>query len=396
MPTPAGKRLVILAGVAAYVAVALGSGLDRLAVQYPALVRYVPHPLAAAALRARAAEILHGRNGREAIAAARAAVMADPADHRSAALLGAAYLAAGMQVPADRAFRTAARFGWRDPLTQLYLMEQALAVGATELAALRLDAVLRQNPHLPLRDMVLAKFEATDHGRTALAHRLALRPAWANQFMGHGGPLPAAVLRGRADVLRVVPGQVFGCEAAAPLINQQVRADTVRPARDLWDRYCQAGSASIADPEFRSLARRQRTAFDWNLASGGDFSAAPAPSPQTGLLARVSGASSRMIAWQMLTLQPGQYRLRWTALDPAHTPAGAVSLSLSCRLGDRIPLIARSEERPGVFTADLELDGTCAGQYLTIWLAPTAQEVRIGGMAIQSTTKSDDIAKALK
>jgi hypothetical protein len=60
--------------------------------------------------------------------------------------------------------------------------------------------------------------------------------------------------------------------------------------------------------------------------------------------------------------------------------AGARS---TLRDDDRIPLIARSGERPGAFTADLKMDGTCAGQYLTIWLAPTAQDVRIGGMAIQ-------------
>ena len=62
-------------------------------------------------------------------AAAEQAVRADPIDPRSKALMGAGQLTDRKAVQADRSFRVAARFGWRDPLTQLYFMNAGFAAG---------------------------------------------------------------------------------------------------------------------------------------------------------------------------------------------------------------------------------------------------------------------------
>jgi len=201
MPRASALRLVAIGGVLAFAALALANGFDRASAQRPALAVYVPAPFKAQAWRVESARALEAGDKDDATAAARAAVLADPVDPRSTALLGAAQLAAGERVKADRSFRIAARFGWRDPLTQLYFMNAALNAGEPRLAALRLDAVLRQAPNFPVRDMLLAQFLGSADARAALAERLALRPAWTFAFLNHASQLPLPEQQARAGIV---------------------------------------------------------------------------------------------------------------------------------------------------------------------------------------------------
>lgn len=378
-------HMAIIAGILTYCAVAIGSGLDRLSGRKPALAQFVATPLAAQAHRTKAAEALRANRLADAIVAAKAAVLADPIDHRSVALLGAAYLASGQHDEADRSFRIAARFGWRDPLTQLYLMDQARRSGDVGLAVLRLDAVLRQDPRFPLRDMLLSSFEATPHGRAALAERLALRPAWLRQFLAADSPLPLVSLRNRAEVAKAAADRAWGCDTVAPLVNRLVATAQMASAKEVWIRHCWRASTDIADPGFTLQPGQKVTPFDWNLTSQGDVAATPANPPQTGLVARVSGGASRMVAWQLLTLPPGRYRLGWTVVSSPEALAGTVSLYLTCKLGERAPLNPQKMDGSGEFVAYFKLDGSCTGQFLTIWIAPMAYDVRIKSVTLDPT-----------
>lgn len=366
------RSIWIMLGLTAYVALALGNGFDRLVVQQSGLARLVPAPLAAEAHRARAAMALRNLDQASAMKAARSAVSADPADPRSAALLGAASLLSRQPLQADRAFRVAAQLGWRDPLTQLYFMNQALRGGETELAALRLDAVLRQNPLFPARDMVLSQFTASQEGRDALARRLTLHPPWTSQFMGRDSRLPLGELRNRAATLAAMHGPRWGCDAVAPLVNHLVEEGDAVNAKRLWGLHCHEASPTIADPDFARLpARRTVTPFDWNLVGGGDITAVPAAVNQAGLVATVSGAASRKIAWQMLTLPSGTYSLRWVAREAGGASARDLTVSLSCDPGERRPLIV-GFSKDGHFTAQVQVGRTCAHQYLAVWLLASA------------------------
>lgn len=395
MRPKARSQLIVIAGTLAFAILAISSGLDRISPREFAMARFVAAPLAAEAYRADAAAALRARELPNAVTAARNSVVADPIDPRSVALLGAAHLALGEQMQADRAFRAAARFGWRDPLTQLYLMDQAQKSGEVRLAALRLDAVLRQNPRFPLRDLLLRQFEVTPEGRAALAARLSLRPAWTALFMDDGGTLPLTALRNRAEVLKAYPGFSLGCETVAPLVNRLVVAGDALIAKQVWLRHCPTASPGIADPHFTALSRARRTPFEWNLVASGDITAVPATVSGTGLVARVSGAASRMIAWQMLTLRPGRHRLTWIAVDRNGLPARALSMSLSCNPGERISLRSHAPAGSGRFIADLEIDGACPGQYLSLWMAPGIEEVRVDAIALQSIAKPTGTASSL-
>ncbi|MFM5949900.1 MAG: hypothetical protein ACKOPM_11860 [Novosphingobium sp.] len=382
MTGKAGPKQFALTGTLGFALLAIGNGLDRSTGEHPGLARLVPALLASEARRSEAATALaKGDFGLSQVIAA-AAVRTDPIDPRSAALLGAAQLGAGEQVRADRSFRVAARFGWRDPLTQLYFMNSAFVAGQPRLAALRLDAVLRQAPKFPMRDQLLAQFEANPAGRAALAERLALKPAWTDEFLGEGNNLPLDALQSRAAIVVAVPGPKWGCDAVAPLVTRLVLRGGPVQAKALWQAHCPEATAGIADPRFASLASiREPVAFEWNLVGSGDISAAQALPAGSGLTVRLTGPSARPVAWQLLVLKPGRYRLSWTA-SAQGAAAGRASLTLSCDRDDRTPVAATSLDGKGRQTAEVPIDGSCPARFLVLWLKPGSEEIRFDNLAI--------------
>ncbi len=380
-------KLAMLGAVIAFAGLALGNGLDRASARQPALARYVPGFLAAEAHRSQAAAALLAGDKPLAMAAAARAVQADPIDPRSTALLGATQLAADQRVKADKSFRVAARFGWRDPLTQLYFMNIALAAGQPRLAVLRLDAVLRQAPDFPVRDMLLAQFEASPQGRAALAERLALRPAWTKAYLQHTASLDLPTLRNRADVVGSLSALPWGCDTVAALVAQLVNVGGPIEARRLWQSHCPSVAPGITDPHFAALPQtRLPVPFEWNLIGSGDVSAMPAAysmASATGLLVRVSGPVPRPVAWQMLALPPGSYRLSWTAQDRNAKPAGGAQISLSCQKDGRNPVaMTELSGGKGQFQATVSIDSACVAPFLTLWLAPGNEEVRFDDLAL--------------
>lgn len=381
------SKLAMLGAVAAFAVLAAGNGLDRASAQHPELARFVPGLLAAEAHRSRAAAALQAGDHGPALAAASMAAVADPIDPRSTALLGATQLAAGQQVKADRSFRVAARFGWRDPLTQLYFMNVALNAGQPRLAALRLDAVLRQTPDFPVRDMLLAQFEATPQGRAALAERLALRPAWTDSYLQHASMLELPALRARAEVLGSLAAMPWGCDVVSPLVVRLVLAGGSLEARQLWQAHCPVATPGIADPHFTALPQaRQPVPFEWNLVGSGDVSAMPAAQTRdgaTGLIVRVGGPVAQPVAWQMPAMPAGHYRLSWTAQDGSGQGARGAQLSLSCTPTGRSPVdSATLPGGKGQFQAMVNIGNGCAAPFITLWLAPGTDEVRFDNLVL--------------
>lgn len=373
--------LVLLGGVAVFAALALGSGLDRLSASHPGAAKWVPAPFRAEAWRAEAAARLAAGDGRAAGMAAKEALRADPIDPRSTALLGASLLAERKAVPADRAFRVAARFGWRDPLTQLYFMNAAFSAGQPRLAALRLDAVLRQAPFLPVRDMLFAQFEGSPDRRAALAERLALRPAWTEAYLVRSGDLPLASLQARAAIVSSMKGADWNCDTVEPLVIRLIAKGGVADAKKLWLAQCAQASPGIADPRFARLQQtRMPVPFEWNLAASGDISVGPA-NDGAGLLVRVSGPTSRLVAWQMLTLAPGRYRLSWIAQNPSGGSARGAAIALGCSQEER-EFVPAHDRGNGRFEAEVTIDDSCIGRYLALWQAPGSEDTRFDSFAL--------------
>lgn len=198
--------------------------------------------------------------------------------------------------------------------------------------------------------------------------------------MGKGSALPLPALQARARLVAGLPGKAWGCDAIAAMVGQLVQAGDAVTARRLWLAQCPLASPGIADPHFRAAQpARPPAPFEWNLAANGDLAATPHPAG--GLVSRVGGAVAQPVAWQMLVLPPGRYRLWWHMTKANGTPAGTAGLSLSCLRADRRMLAARAGPS-GRLEAEVTITGQCAAQYLTLWQAPGPDDLRFDGAVI--------------
>ncbi len=362
------SRLAVLAGCAGFALVAVGSGMDRLAVATPALARQVPALFAAESLRMLGPDALAQPQPGAAMPLARNFLAAAPVDPAASALLGAARLKAGDAAGAEAAFRIAGQMGWRVPLTQTYWLNRALALGDFTVAAQRLDALLRQQPLLLRARALVDPIESSDAGRAALIERLAQRPNWLAAYAGDVETASLPVLQTRAAVLGALAmrGVRVGCDGAAPAVSQLAALGDPAVAKALWQGQCpEAQAGMLADGHFRrALLDRAPTPFDWAFSGGSELDLRLTPA--AGGRQLVIGGTPRdtgTVASQLLALEPGRYRLNWRA--PAPGAAGAPLLAtLSCARSDDGWLPASYDAAAGTWSAAMTVDGGCPGHWL--------------------------------
>lgn len=357
--------------IVAYLALATGAGLDRLAADRPELYRLVPEPLRDQALRDRATRFVEAGIPGSALEPATALVGRHPLGTESSALLGTARLAVGDTTGAERAFRVAARLGWRDARTQIYWLRAALALGDWDRAALRFGALARQWPHAPAIAEVATIFESSLAGRRALAHRIAAGETWAEAYAAPVAETTSNRLAGRAGVLIQVAqeGRKLGCEPVAGMVSA-LAATNAAMAAQLWRSHCAEAAlpGTLTDSTFaRAQLYRVRTPFEWQFPGDGAVNLVLVPSGRgKHVEVRNSGPLTLPVAAQQLDLGPGRYRLSWINRQSG----GTVQASLSCRR-ERAHALPRAGSamggREGVILA---FDGACAAPWVQLWIGP--------------------------
>ena len=236
----ARARVIATAAAVVYVALALANGGDRIAATKVAKALRFPRALAVESLGVAGERAVADARYDDALAIAQSAVARAPIEPSSTALLGAAWLGKGDEDRARAAFTVAGKLGWRVPLTQAYWMREALDANDTRIAALRLDALLRQQPALLGEDRLLAPLEASAQGRAALAARLATRPPWLADYVNdHGEASREGMLR-RASVLLTLAAtdQRLGCEIIRPAAVRLVVLNEPAVAQQVWRAHC--------------------------------------------------------------------------------------------------------------------------------------------------------------
>lgn len=228
-----------------YTALVLGSGADRLTATRPEMAPGIPAPFASEALRVAGAQALAGGDAQATLAISRKALRDAPADPQSAAMLGAGLLASGKSREANQAFLVAGRLGWRVPVTQSYWLGKALSASDYDLAALRLDALLRQQPQLLSQRQLMDPIERNPAGRAALIKRMALHPEWLPAYLSDVQSSPPDLMMQRSDVLEEAgqQGLVLGCEAIAPTIARLSELNLPNQAARLSQVHCRPATA---------------------------------------------------------------------------------------------------------------------------------------------------------
>ena len=123
----------------------------------------------------------------------------------------------GRAADAQRTFRIAARFGWRNVQTQAFWYDVALQVGDYEVAAERLDALLRVHPRLVEQVELLKPMESDPAARKVLARALAVATAVDRELPRVKDDTPSDVLDRRVSTLSDLNSARFplGCDTVA-------------------------------------------------------------------------------------------------------------------------------------------------------------------------------------
>jgi hypothetical protein len=367
-------RILIAALILLYCGLVVGSGMDRLSASNASLRASVPGPFRAQADHSEAQAALLELDSAAALSSAQAAIASDPVDRNSAGLLGAARYLEGEEVGARQAFAVSAQMGWRNLATQLYWHQQALLAGDVEEAALRVDAILRQDPYLELGPDLIVPLEGTPDGRAALAGRLALRPNWLQRYSRPRSTIEDIPLEGRVAVLSSISDQgvELGCEVPAGIVRLLLARGQRASAQELWQAHCpeQTVSAGLADGGFEQLsAPGNASPFGWRSYRSGTLALAFVDDGKGGkaLSASNRSSSSKLVLSQAVELGQGSYVIKARPIGGQSSEQSRLAASLDCAASPSLPqdvdgTLLREGQRLAVYE--------CKTLVLSLWLRP--------------------------
>lgn len=389
----ASRRLAAFGGALAclaYAALAIASGFDRLSLRHPEYAAKVPPPFASQALRSEGTALIGQGQARAALVKGEAAVRDAPLDPGSTALLGIARYRSGDAAGANRAFRIAGQLGWRNEFTQTYWMGRALEIGDWRIAAMRLDALLRQRPALLAERRLLDPLETAAAGRAALAERILAAPAWLRPYASALAEVPRPVLLLRAQVLGEVAARkgLLGCETVAPLVERLVGVSAELEAAALWRQHCPGAAATLVyDGQFAAASLQQdRSQFAWTFIGQSDSNLLLEPvgdGAAQQLVVETTSTRPRQIARQMVLIAPGAYQLSWSAKDRGGAASDLVAATLSCDQTSSKWLAARFDRAAGRWIASLTVDSACKVHWLSFGVTGRSGAVRLGDVRLE-------------
>ena len=378
-------RASIAIGLVAYGVMAVGSGLDRISRQSPALEYAVPSPFRAEADRAAASTALIRKDNIAAVNYARRAVASDPADTEAAALLGSALLISRQDDAADKAFRVAARFGWRDVATQGYFYDVALQEGDLRVAADRADALLRTHPNIVDQQRLLEPFESQTAGAAILAEHLQLRPAWMASYLALPANSSPEQLDRRFRVIAQLNSRKvsLGCDMVAPFAVSLLRSYRWEEAKTLWNANCPqakitgpvgamtfAGVDTYVGPELP---------FSWQPMRSGDVTLSHEGPANANLRVINSSSATRLILYQSVAFPPGAYQLRVHA-DGRQPATGTLIATIGCNGTTPYPVNPDGD----LLTVGQTLRADqCPGQILSLWLSGSGSSAELQSLEIR-------------
>lgn len=370
-------RTIATAGLLGLAIAALLSGSDRQSREFPNSPSIVGWPYDTGAARAKAALAFVRTGPASAIEYARRAVLSDPLSAQAVSILGRSQLYAEQLPAARKTFEVAGQLGWRDAMTQIYWLDQALVSSDYKIAAERLDALLRQSPEYEKRDRFLAVVASTPEGRSALANRLKLSPGWVRKVVADVNDLPLDQVLQRVDIMRRTGKGVWDCPVSETIVQKLINFNMLDEAQSVWRLNCTSSGSLVYDGGFEHLDTLKATvAFDWKLTNRGDAEIALTQSLSNtrSLSLEVIAPISLPVIRQLIVLKPGRYRLTWRTPDTEASQARALRVALSCK--EDLSLVADGTAvagKPDMYTQDFTVDSECPARQLIFWLAPKAQ-----------------------
>jgi hypothetical protein len=269
-------------------------------------------------------------------------------------------------------------------------MGRALAIGDWRIAAMRLDALLRQRPALLAERRLLDPLESHPAGRAALAERILAAPNWLPQYTAALAGVPRPVLLLRARVLGEVAARkgLLGCEMVAPLVERMVGEAAELEAATLWRQHCPGAAAALVyDGQFAAATIQQdRSQFAWTFVGQSDANLLLEPAGEGAgqrLVIDTTATKPRQIARQMVLIPPGAYRVSWTAENRDGTPSDLVLAYLGCKQvpGEWLP--ARFDRAAARWIASASADTACQMHWLSFAVSGRSGTARLGDIRLE-------------
>ena len=263
---------------------------------------------------------------------AREAYERDPTRAGALRVLGVARGLGGDLGAAATLLRDAERLTRRDLPTQLFFIESAVSRGDVTGALRHFDIAMRTSRSGRALLIPILCTALQDPGLTRpIARTLDAVPDWTGEFVsGCADQAPS-----RAALARVLTVAGRARRASPPVVTAKITqlvtlGGEIAVGRQLYEALLHdAGrtpSSGIGDPRFR--VSDAVPPFDWSYAVApelGGEQGGGAPGLDVHARSR-SGA----VAWQMMLLPPGHYRLTITGTPTQPKPAGTVMAQVAC------------------------------------------------------------------
>jgi hypothetical protein len=303
----------------------------------------------------------------QADALARRALRQDPTAVTAASTLGISAELRGDAAAAGRWFGYAYTLSRRDPQTQLWMIEDAVARNDIPGALRQYDIALRTKPVLANTLFpVLASASGEPAIRMELIRTLAHRPPWASEFLHYAAgnsPDPQSLVALFVGLRRAnVPVPV---QASNFAINALVGKGL---SQEAWTYYAAlhpgAARNRSRDPDFRTPAE-EGSVLDWKIPDGGTITATLEPGGFD--FAAPAGMGGSLLEQGQL-LPAGRYRLSGQARNIVAPAGSGPYWVLSCADGRELGRVdmPASQVDKGRFAGQFTVPRDCPVQTLRL------------------------------
>lgn len=345
----------------------VGVQLDYGVEKNAALSRLVPPPFRAEALTPLADAAIAAQTP-AAVSLSKRLVEAQPVAAENLSRLARAYALDEDATKAQEALLAAASRGWRDPLSQIVILESAILTEEWEIVAQRLSAMRKLRFPREVTDPQLQRLASIPQGREKLAEQLAADTLWQGQFARYALDVISSA-QYRTIFSSVLEGvQGIDCSTQERVVTELLRAGAGKDAKSLWRGSC---VSQLPGPggfvSFPKIGSDEGGAgFGWSYPRQQGLSRTVSGSGQSTILDfRNSSRLRRIVAQKFVALEPGRHTINLFAEQV--DDQAELNISVVCT-GTRQALSASSS---GVQTwvVDIPVD-SCGSQWLRVTASP--------------------------
>lgn len=327
----------LLAGLAAAAALAVAAMTDRAGIS---VTRQWPFAIANA--RGEVASAIEDGDGAAALEAAERLVLNAPLRRSNVSLLATAHQLAGNAQASADIFRIASSLGWRDLLAQGNAVQLALANGEYDIAASRMEALVRAEPGSAVTRQLVVVIADVPESRAALGAAMAAGDGWGDNLIIGLHELPVEEIAARLPILRAASSNGFQpTELFARRETDRIYADNPVLGWEVWTALAGPGAVAetgLWDSDFSTIKESSfggRAPFEWRRERRTTQTLGIAEEDgQVRLAVAGRNFAAENLANQHVRLAPGRYLLGW-ASSAAVSGRPDLLLSADCALPTR-------------------------------------------------------------